>query len=139
MWMDRTNRHDDRLMVSGGSHAATAVATSSQAALDSGRKEALSIALVVDTFEEGEFLRVRRIVAIDDLASDVGMANNIATLKGLGSGVVCGVRISESAGGEVVDLNGDVESLVSLNVVTVGGILERSSNHIAGAGDFAHD
>lgn len=139
MCKERTYRHNDGLVISCGGHTAAAVASSSQPTIDRGGKEALTISLVVDTLEEGEFLWVGRVRAIDDLAGDVSVANNVPTLKGLGSGVICRVRVGERASCEVVDLDGDVESLISLNVVAVSGVLERCSNHVAGARDLSHD
>ena len=71
-------------MVGGGGHAAASVVPGSQPTVDSCRQETAPVAIVVDTLEESEFLRVGSVVAIDDLAGDMGMADDVPTLEGLG-------------------------------------------------------
>lgn len=78
-------------MVGGGAHSANAVESSRETRGDSSLEIAIAIAVVIDTLEEFEgswVRRVGRVQGFELLDSDVGVANNFTTLKGLRGGIV---------------------------------------------------
>jgi hypothetical protein len=99
------NRHKHRLMVTRGRHSANTIVTSGKALLKGSSKFAIAVASVVDALEEGEGLGIERLLRVvvraDVLDSEVGVADNDATLESLWSGVVGVVWVSEGTGLEV--------------------------------------
>ena len=79
-------------------HRADPVVSSRESALDSSREQTVAVACIVDTLKEDEFLGVQGRGgdegAAHRLNCDVGVADDFATLEGLGSAIVAGWIVS---------------------------------------------
>jgi hypothetical protein len=84
-----SDRHDDRLMIAGGSHGTGTVIAGRKTSCKICAEQALAISSIVDALEEDKVLRVeglRRVwVATQVLNSDVGVADDLPTLQCLRS------------------------------------------------------
>lgn len=103
------NRHQHRLMVGSRCHRADTVEAFRKAIVQVSTEQPLAVAVVVDTLEERKFLSIERLagveVATKILHCDVGVANDCASLKGLGSRVVGVIRVRKLSSLQVGDLH----------------------------------
>ncbi len=103
-------------------HGADTVETGGETSSDSSLKQTLSIAVVIDTLEKGEGLRVGSLlrcqVVAEILDSDVAVTNDLATLELLRCGVVGGQGIGEGSSNQVGELHLDVERLVGSDILS---------------------
>ena len=138
------NGHENKLMVGRGSHSADAVVASRKSSGNSCREPTVAITSIVDSLEEGKLSSIERSGGVQGVAeildSDVGVAEDLATLELLWRGVVGGISVGEGSGYEVCHLDFDIESGVGLNV---GTALRRERDygrdHVGFGGDISHD
>ena len=134
--------HGDGLMVGSCRHGADAVSAGGKTALDGSLEESLAVTSIVDPFEEDELGRVRCDFRCEGTAEilngDVSVANDLATLELLRSGVVGRVRVGEGTGREVVHLDLDVEVRQGLQVLPRLGEDEDRSHHGGRRRDVTH-
>lgn len=104
-------------MVGGAGHGADPIGTCWEASSNCSGEQALTIAGIIDTLEEGKCLWVgwgagNKAVS-EALDRDVGMADDDSTTaQSLWRSIVSQERVRERAGIEVGDLNGDIEFCV---------------------------
>jgi len=138
-----SDRHEDRLVVGCGSHGTQAVVASRETTSDGSTQQASVVAGVVDALEEGKGGSAGRsggVLAVAHvLNDDVSVADDLAlTVDILGRVVVGDVGVGEGAGLKVVDLDRDLERLLSRDGVAVLGVGEDGRNHLVCGGDVTH-
>lgn len=137
-----TYGHENGLMVGRRGHGANTVDTCGKTTGNSSRETAVSITLIVDTLKEGEGGWIGWggcIEGTDGLNSDVSVADDIATLKFLGSTVVRCIGVGEGASYEVENLDIDGEIGVGVEVVARSRVGDDGGDHVSVGGDIAHD
>ena len=116
------NSNEDGLMVGGGIDRSETVGTSGQTTCDISRQDT-TLSFVVQTLEEGELSRVRRLSRGDGLNlldDDVRVTLDITlSVDLLRSGEVVLVGVDEVTGLEVLDGHRNRESGVGLDSLTV--------------------
>lgn len=130
-------------MITGRRHRTHAVTPRRQASFHGSRKTSLSVTRIIDTLEEHELGCVRRggrrkIVA-EGLDGDVDVADDLAPLERLRSGVICGIGIGERAGLEIGYFDVDVEVVICRNVVAWRRVCDDGGYHVCGRGNVSHD
>ena len=138
------NRHENKLMVGRGSHSANAVVASGKPPSDSRREPAIAITCIVNSLEECELSgieRSRRVQGVAEiLDSDVGVADDLTTLKLLGSRVVGVIGVGEGSSNEVGHLNFDIEGRVGRDGITaLCRECDYGGDHVVFGGDISHD
>jgi len=137
-----SDRHDNRLMVGGRGDRASTVVTGRETSLERGSEKTIAVTSVVDTLEESKVLSIRRVVGVVThvLDGDMGVANDVASLKRLRGSVVGVVRVGERTGLQVGDLHGEVNLLVFLDALfVVLGAGEDRRNHVTNGRNISHD
>jgi len=137
-----SDRHDNRLMVGGRGDRASTVVTGRETSLERGSEKTIAVTSVVDTLEESKVLSIRRVVGVVThvLDGDMGVANDVASLKRLWGSVVGVVRVGERTGLQVGDLHGEVNLLVFLDALfVVLGAGEDRRNHVTNGRNISHD
>jgi len=137
-----SNGHDNRLMVGGRGDRASTVVTGRETSLERGSEKTIAVTSVVDTLEESKVLSIRRVVGVVThvLDGDMGVANDVASLKRLRGSVVGVVRVGERTGLQVGDLHGEVNLLVFLDALfVVLGAGEDRRNHVTNGRNISHD
>jgi hypothetical protein len=121
--------HEDRLMVGSGGHSAASVVTGGETLSKDSGEQSIAVSSVVDTLEEGECVSCRRCGTVDVLSEilhgEMGVADDLATLELLRSGVVGVVRICEGSSHKVGNLSGESDLSVRSNDLAVG----RAGDH----------
>jgi len=137
-----SDRHDNRLMVGGRGDRASTVVTGRETSLERGSEKTIAVTSVVDTLEESKVLSIRRVVGVVThvLDGDMGVANDVASLKRLRGSVVGVVRVGERTGLQVGDLYGEVNLLVFLDALfVVLGAGEDRRDHVTNGRNISHD
>jgi len=137
-----SDRHDNRLMVGGRGDRASTVVTGRETSLERGSEKTIAVTSVVDTLEESKVLSIRRVVGVVThvLDGDMGVANDVASLKRLRGSVVGVVRVGERTGLQVGDLHGEVNLLVFLDALfVVLGAGEDRRDHVTNGRNISHD
>jgi len=137
-----SNGHDNRLMVGGRGDRASTVVTGRETSLERGSEKTIAVTSVVDTLEESKVLSIRRVVGVVThvLDGDMGVANDVASLKRLRGSVVGVVRVGERTGLQVGDLHGEVNLLVFLDALfVVLGAGEDRRDHVTNGRNISHD
>ena len=129
-------------MVGGRIHGANTISTSRETVGDNSLKKTLAVSIIVDTLEEGKYLRIRgrgsSDITVQILNGNMAMTNNIATLHLLGRGVVGSQGIGENAGDQVRDLYLDVELSVGCKILARTGEDDDRADHVIVGGDVTH-
>jgi hypothetical protein len=138
-----SHRHQHRLVVGSSRHGAETVVAGGQTTGNSGSKQAVAVASVVDTLKEDEALRVkglgRGLAVAHALDGNVSVADNVTvSINVLRSRVVGVGGVCEATRGKVDHLHLDVERLVGGNVVTILGVYEKRRNHVVDARNVTH-
>ena len=131
-------------MVRRGSHGADAVVASWKTARDSCAQQTVSVACVVDAFEERKLLwvgrRGRREVVAKRLDGDVRVADDFAvTGEVLRRAIVGGRCVGEGSGLQVLHLYRDGEGGAGFYVVGWLGVGDDGGDHVGCGRDLAHD
>lgn len=130
-------------MIAGRRHRTHAITPSRQASFHSSRKTSLPVTHIIDPLEEYELGCVRRggrrKNVAESLDGDVDVADNLAALECLRSGVICGLGIGERAGLEIGYLYVDVEVFLCRDVVAWRRVRDDGGYHVCDRGNVSHD
>ena len=130
-------------MVGGSGQCTDTIGTLRKTSGNFGLKTTVSVAGIVDALEESESDRVGGSLGVDIatqvLDSDMDVTNdNTLVIELLWSGVIRSIRVRESTGLEVVDLELNGEILVGFKVFVWSREQDHSSDHVLRGRDVPH-
>lgn len=131
------------LVVLGRYHGADSIEAGSQATIDGCFQQALAIACVIDTFEEGEggWIRGRCGVerAAEILYGDVTVSNDLAIAIQVLRGAIIGGRwVGEGTSLQTLCLDSDGEGGIGRNLLAKLGLHEDGADHVRGRWNLTH-
>jgi hypothetical protein len=135
--------HKHRLMVTSRGHGADTIVSSGQTFREGGSEFSVTIAIVVDTLEEGKGLGVKRLLRVgvssEILHGEMRVADDLTALsESLRRSIVGVIGIREGAGLEIGNADSEVDWRVFVNVLAVGGTDYDCRDHLAGGRDVTH-
>ena len=129
-------------MIGGRCHRAHSIIAGCEAPCHFGFEQAVSIARIIDAFEESKgawIWRLRRLEAVTKaLDRDMSVARYPSIDQGLRGGIIGSVCVCEASSMEADELDGDVESGVGVEVLAWKREQNDGGDHVINIWDVTH-